>query len=226
MRFRLRALTAVFALSAACAATAATPAAADEPCTITGFTPRTFTVGLSPRTATFNVQTSDCTLEAWSVEGGFFVHTSAPQETFNPFDNSEAGPQDIIVAAYNSDFDERERVFVNGFSLKRNSGWQNSSFNASPEPVRKGGNITLKGRLLIADWEEDRYAVAAYRTVHVQFRSPNGSFSSVKTVQTNKDGWVTTTVPAKTTGVWRLDYRGNSAAGPVSTQGDSVQVVS
>jgi hypothetical protein len=36
---------------------------------------------------------------------------------------------------------------------------------------------------------------------------------------------VRTTVPADTTGVWRLSYGGNTVAGPAVATGDSVQVV-
>ena len=38
----------------------------------------------------------------------------------------------------------RVTVFANGFTLKRASVWQTGSFNASPEPVRKGQAVTAK----------------------------------------------------------------------------------
>jgi hypothetical protein len=42
-------------------------APADVPCTITDFSPRSVTVGLTPITATFKVSTSGCTRTGWDV---------------------------------------------------------------------------------------------------------------------------------------------------------------
>jgi hypothetical protein len=60
--------------------------------------------------------------------------------------------------------------------------------------------------------------------VNVQFRTAGGTYQTVQTVNTDRNGWVRTTVPAGTTGYWRLHYAGNSAAGRAVTNGDSVQV--
>jgi hypothetical protein len=205
----------------------AAPASADAACTIHDFSPRSVTVGLTPVTATFSVKTSGCSLQGWTAHGAeyeFLAFDDSPQDTFNPWDNADAGAADVIVSAYNSNYSERERVFANGFTLKRATAFQNGSFNASPEPVQRGANVTVTGRLLIANWETDRYGPFGGRPVNVQFRTPNGSYQIVKTVTTDRNGWVRTTVPAGTTGVWRLHYAGNSAAGRAVTSGDSVQV--
>lgn len=224
MNSRTSAALSVVGLAIAGVATAA-PAQADVPCTITNFSPRSVVVGVTPVTATFKVSTTGCYQEDWSLEGDdFFVYKDSPQETFNPYSNSDAGPQDVIISAYNSDYDTRERVFGNGFSLKRRSVWSTNSFNASPEPVRKGQSISIKGRLLIADWDHDRWAGYGSRLISVQFRTPTGSYATVKTVTTRADGWVSTTVPAKQTGVWRVVYGGNSLASDAVAVGDSVQV--
>jgi hypothetical protein len=90
--------------------------------------------------------------------------------------------------------------------------------------VRKGANISIKGRLLIADWSNDKYVPYAGRKVAVQFRTPNGAYKTVASAVTGKDGWLRTSVKASTTGVWRLSYGGNSVAGPAVAVGDSVQV--
>jgi hypothetical protein len=150
MKSRLFAVLATFGLAAASVAAGATPANADVPCTITNFSPRVVNVGIAPVTATFGVTTADCVKEHWSVEGeSFYVYPDSPQWTFAPYSNAQAGPEDVIVTADNSDFMQRERVFANGFILKRSSVWQTNSFNASPEPVRKGQKINIKARLLI-----------------------------------------------------------------------------
>ena len=195
------------------------------PCTITNFSPRSVVVGVTPVTATFKVSTTGCYQEDWSLEGDdFFVYKDSPQETFNPYSNSDAGPQDVIISAYNSDYDTRERVFGNGFSLKRRSVWSTNSFNASPEPVRKGQSISIKGRLLIADWDHDRWAGYGSRSISVQFRTPTGSVHHRQDRHDAGGRLGQHHVPAKQTGVWRVVYGGNSLASDAVAVGDSVQV--
>ena len=224
MPSRAATLLATLALTAVGTVTAA-PAQADVPCTITGFSPRTVSVGVVPVTATFGMSTGGCAREGWSLEGdSFYVYDGAPQETFNPYSNSQAGPEHVIATAYNSDAETRERVFANGFSLKRRSVWQTGSFNASPEPVRKGRAITLKGRLLIADWDNDRWVGYSNRAISVQFRTSTGSYATVKTVATRGDGWAITSITAQRTGVWRLVYGGNTLASNAISAGDAVSV--
>src|SRR3712207_5394674 len=123
---------------------------ADVACTITDFSPRTAVVGLTAVTKTFSVSTSYCTRVDWNIiADDFYAFDGSSQWTFNPNSNSEAGSQTVVVSAYNGDYNYRERVFADGSSLKRRATWQ--SFNASPEPARKGSAITIKGRLILAD---------------------------------------------------------------------------
>ena len=58
----------------------------------------------------------------------------------------------------------------------------------------------------------------------VQFRTSTGSYTTVKTTTSRADGWISTTVPAKQTGVWRVVYSGNTLAGAAVAAGDAVQV--
>ena len=215
----------VSALTASSVAVATRAQAAG--CTITNFSPRSVVVGLTPITATFKVSTSGCTRSGWDVlesEYSFYVYDRAPQWTFNPYSNSDAGAKDVIVTADSSDWTVSERVFADGFNLRRRATWQSNTFNASPEPVRRGAPVSIVGRLIIADWNKDKYVPYASRQVAVQFRTPTGTHETVETVQTSSDGWVRTTVPASVTGTWRLSYGGNTVAGPAVTVGDSVQV--
>jgi hypothetical protein len=227
MRKRLAAALATFGLTMGGVAVA-TPAQAAA-CTITDFSPRSVVVGLTPITRTFGVATTGCTRMGWDItesEYGMFVWKGGPQETFTPayLQNSEAGPLDMVVSADSSDYQSRTRVFTDGFSLLRRTTWQSGTFNASPEPVKKGGLLTVKGRLLVVDWDEEAYVPYASRTIQIQFRTPNGTYATVKTVKTDRNGWVNTTVRASTTGVWRLRYGGNSAAAGSVPTGDTVQV--
>ena len=198
---------------------------ADMPCTITGFSPQSVTVGLSPKLVTFKPTVSNCTLEGWSLEGGdysFYTHDAMPQNTFSPTTNSDTAPLDVVVSTYNSDYEERLAAFANAFVLKRNTGWD--QFNASPEPVKKDATITIKGRLRMADWEKSAYVGYTSRTVAVEFRTETGSYRKVKTAMTSSGGYLTTTVTAATDGYWRLRYGGNTIAGRSTVAGDFVDV--
>jgi hypothetical protein len=206
------------------------PAHAVERCNITNFSPRSVVVGLSPVVRTFGVSTTGCTKEGWDAHAADYTWAASDgdnQYVFEPYGlmNSYAGAKTVVTSAYSSDYAITNRVFPSGFSLKRNSTWQSKSFNASPEPVRKGRAISIKARLLIANWDTDSYTAYGARTIAIQFRTPNGSYSTVKTAKTATNGWLSTTVTAKQTGVWRVVYGGNSAAGSAVAVGDAVKVV-
>jgi hypothetical protein len=207
-------------------ATSALPAQADTPCTINNFSPRAVAVGTSPVVATFKVATSDCQQSDWSVEGdSFFVYESSPQEAFNPYSNSEAGAQDVIVTAYDADYDARQRVFANGFYLLRRAAWVSGSFNASPEPIAKGRALSLTGHLVVADWTNDRYNNFGYRTVGIEFRpKASSTYTQVKTVTLSSGGYLKTTVTASSDGYWRANYHGNLYASAGVSVGDYVEV--
>lgn len=228
MRRRAAALLASFGLALSLAATGVAPAHADSPCTITNFSPRTVVVGLTPVVKTFGVSTTGCDRQGWSVLGGdydFYVYDDSPQETFSPYDNSQAGPRHVTVEAYNSDYVDRTRVFPasNGFSLKRRTVWSEGTFDASPEPARRGSAISIKGRLKVVDWSNDRLGYGG-RLISVEFRTTTGSYTQIKTATTSSDGWLGTTVPAKTSGRWRIRYGGNTIAGGAVAAGDYVKV--
>jgi hypothetical protein len=226
----LAAATAALGLAASTVVASAGPAAADDmPCTINGITPTSVVVGISPVTRRFGVRTSDCSsVQGWGVIVGnyeYIPNDTSPYETFQYLSNKDAGYKSVSVRAYNGDYSETERSWARGFRLLRNTGWQGKSFNASPEPVRKGKPVTLKGRLLVANWDTGHYQAARVVSVKVQFRTPKGSYRTVKSgVHTSSTGWVSTKVTARQTGVWRLVYGGNTIAGPATTTGDAVKV--
>ena len=224
------AAAAAAALGLAASAVAAAPSAnADVPCTIAGITPTTVVVGISPTTKRFGVRTVNCdTVEHWSINDNnpdsfMYVYTSAPYQTFSPSDNREAGAHNVTVEVSNGDYFTSARTFTRGYYLKRYAAFQKGTFNASPEPVGKGKKITVKGRILLADWTADRYR-PAQANVQVQFRTPTGSYRTVKTVRAASTGWVSTTVTVSRTGVWRLYYPGNAIASSAVTTGDGVKV--
>ncbi len=224
MRSRVLTMLLTTAVTAGSVAVAA-PARADVACSITGFSPRTVVVGARPVTKNFSVSTSGCDRQGWSImeaDFDFFVADSSPQHTFNPWDNSEAGRSSVIVDAYNSDFVQRERTFADGFTLLRATQWQSGTFNAGPEPVRRGGKVTVTGRLIVVDWRTDRYVPHAGQPVDVQFRTATGSYRTVASGRTGSDGSVRIAVTAPGSGVWRLSYAGNGTTAPATVTGDTV----
>ena len=226
MRSRLTTLLTVLGLSVALGVAGAPAAQADVPCVITGFSPRTVVVGLSPVSRTFAVSTSGCSLGYWRAQSDvFYVYPGASEQTFGPRSNAEAGGHDVAVDAYNDDFMGTYRDLPDSFSLLRRTTWQDESFNAAPEPAKRGSAITVTGRLLVVDWTNDRYVPYAKRGVAVEFRTPTGSYTRVKAVTPDDGGRIRTTLPATSTGTLRLRYGGNTIAGPATTVGDAVQVV-
>ncbi len=197
-------------------------------CRTVGFTPRSAVVGATPTVVSFRVTASACTLRHWELSLGpydYYTYLQQPRATILPRRDATAGPQDVLVDTCNSEFDCRTTSFPKGFTLKRRTTWQTGSFDATPEPVRKGRPISLKGRLLVVNWDAGRYVGFVKRLVSVEFRTPTGSYTQVATAVTDATGWVRTTVPASRTGVLRLRYGGSTVAGPATAVGDSVQVL-
>jgi len=194
-------------------------------CTISGFSPRSVSVGLSPEVVRFQPAVSGCTAEGWSIEGGeydFYVHDAAGQSTFAPSSNGETAPSDVVVSVYDANHTEYVRLFPGAFVLKRATAW--NQFNAAPEPVRKGAKITIKGQLTRADWDQRAQVGYSGRVVAVEFRTKTGTYREIKTVKTGSGGHLTTTVTASADGYWRLRYGGNSTAGASTVAGDFVDV--
>ncbi len=97
--------------------------------------------------------------------------------------------------------------------------------NASPEPVAKGKQITVTGRLTRADWATKKYGGYGGRSVSLQFRETGtSSFVTVKKVTTSSTGALKTTVTASKDGTWRWSYGGNDTTGATTSGGDHVDV--
>ncbi|WP_328463303.1 hypothetical protein OHA21_37585 [Actinoplanes sp. NBC_00393] len=95
--------------------------------------------------------------------------------------------------------------------------------NASPEPVKKGGKLTVTGRLTRATTDAaTKFVGYGKQPVRLQFRKANGTYQTVKTVWTDARGYLRTTTKAKASGYWRWSYAGSSAVASVSATGDKV----
>jgi hypothetical protein len=96
--------------------------------------------------------------------------------------------------------------------------------NATPEPVRNGGRLTVTGRLTRATTDAaTTFTGYARQPVRLQFRRAGSStYTTVKTVWTDGHGYLRATATATATGYWRWSYAGNGSVASVSATGDKV----
>ena len=97
-------------------------------------------------------------------------------------------------------------------------------FNTFPEPVRKGGTVTVTGKLERANWDDGKYHGHAARPAELQFRTTNGSYRTVKTVVGSSTGVYRTTAAQSVKGCWRLVFPGSTTTTAAKTAGDCVAV--
>lgn len=97
--------------------------------------------------------------------------------------------------------------------------------NAAPEPVKKGRTITVTGALTRADWSTWTYRPYASQPVALQWKKVHTStWATVKTVKTDANGRLKTTVPAKSDGSYRFSFAGDPTSNLSSSAADYVNV--
>jgi hypothetical protein len=97
--------------------------------------------------------------------------------------------------------------------------------NATPEPVRKGRTITVKGILTRADWSTDKYVGFRGQSVKLQFRKKGTStYTTVKTVTSGSGGSVSATAKAGSDGSYRFTFPGTGTTAAITASGDFVDV--
>jgi hypothetical protein len=83
------------------------------------------------------------------------------------------------------------------------------SFNASPEPVKKGKTITVKGQLFRY---MDKELPGPNAPVSIYFQAKGSSkWTQMATVKTASNGWFSKTFKATQDGTWRAAYNGSAA---------------
>ncbi|MFJ7491052.1 hypothetical protein ACIQZB_07295 [Streptomyces sp. NPDC097727] len=97
--------------------------------------------------------------------------------------------------------------------------------NAAPEPVKKGGTITVTGKLSRANFDDLKYHGYATQPVKLQFRKKTSStYTTIKTIKSSSTGTLKTTVKASVDGYWRYSFAGTTTTPAVSAAGDFVDV--
>ncbi|KUN72805.1 hypothetical protein AQJ46_10375 [Streptomyces canus] len=97
--------------------------------------------------------------------------------------------------------------------------------NASPEPVKKGGTITVTGKLTRANWETGTYTGYTTQKATLQFRAKSAtSYTTVKTVTSGTGGALKTTTKATKDGYYRYVFAGTTTTGSATAAGDYIDV--
>jgi hypothetical protein len=144
--------------------------------------------------------------------------------------NSSADvPVFLWITGYSMDSEQYSLYSANADDIRLLRETRLTTANAAPEPVRKGGTLTVTGQLTRADWSQadqngNRLTVG-YRgqPVRLQFRKTGTTaYANVKTVTSGSGGKLTTTIPSSSSGTWRWSFAGSgNSAGSVAT-GDGV----
>ncbi|MFF3535204.1 DUF5707 domain-containing protein [Streptomyces sp. NPDC002466] len=138
------------------------------------------------------------------------------------YKNSLAGTWHVLAGARAKDGSLTSSDFFTTARVQRLS---KLTVNAAPEPVKKGGTITVTGKLSRANWEDHKYHGYTGQSVKLQFRKKTGStYTTIKTIRTNSVGNLKTTVKASVDGYWRYSFAGTSTTPTVTTAGDFVDV--
>ncbi|MFE7480543.1 HtaA domain-containing protein [Streptomyces sp. NPDC057552] len=97
-----------------------------------------------------------------------------------------------------------------------------TGFNASPEPVRKGRTITVKGTLNSLD---GKWKKTSGQSVNILFKAKGSKkWTKLATVRTNSKGVFTKGFTAKKDGTWKAQFKATSARLASTSGGDYVDV--
>jgi len=169
---------------------------------------------------------------SWSLEYNDDEQTPA-------MTNACAGPWDAVVTPSNdfrvddtySSTKGASYAGTRAFSLFRGS---KLGTNASPEPVRRGAYVTVKGRLTRQQLAPDRLSTGANGNTYVAFssqpvqlqrRTLDGTYNYIRTVRSTKGGYVTTRIKALAEDrCYRWVFRGTDTTQAVIAGGDCVHV--
>jgi hypothetical protein len=125
----------------------------------------------------------------------------------------------------NADFSKVGYAEQDGVATTKLQRYSKLTVNASPEPVKKGRTITVKGALTRANWETGAYAGYTNQNVTLQFKKKGTStYSNVKTIKSGSAGALKTTVTAKYDGYYRFVFAGTSTTPAVKAAGDYIDV--
>jgi hypothetical protein len=165
----------------------------------------------------------DCPYNTWGVleSDGFGRFGTSFAIWPSALTNACAGSLRVAVAATDHRAGRSAEATVQTLLRRRGSIIHT---NASPEPVRKGATVTVTGHLERANWQDLKYHGYANHDVDLQFRTPTGSYETVKTVTSSSAGHLRTTVRQNSAGCWRWAFAGTRTTSPFTGGGDCVKL--
>jgi hypothetical protein len=128
---------------------------------------------------------------------------------------------DARVDANDGGYDDKENA--HSFFLQRAT--RITTADATPEPVKKSGTVTVTGTITRVDWETLKYE--GYRSPDVSFgfrREGGTTYVPLSTVRADFQGHLRATTTASLDGSFRFAFPGASTSAPSSGAGDSVDV--
>ncbi|MFI1164796.1 DUF5707 domain-containing protein [Streptomyces sp. NPDC020801] len=153
----------------------------------------------------------DATCDNWSATSATCKITITAEPGTDLYDSALAGKWNVAAWAVGNDGDYVQKDVYKNHWVKRAASF--SGFNAGPEPVSKGGTITVTGTLKRASWTYLNYFGYGSQSVQLQFKKAGSStYSTVKTITGSSSGYLKTTVTASADGTWRFHYAGNSTS--------------
>ena len=156
------------------------------------------------------------------ADGGWWgaVYDLGPRDFVGHGDNGCAGRWKVTFTA--KDAAGTKRTATTYHSMRRQARFVR--LNASLEPVRKGAKVTVTGKLERASWADQKYHGYAGRTAELQFRTPEGEYSTVREVVGSRTGTYSVTATQSQKGCWRLVFRGSATTTATKATGDCVGV--
>lgn len=137
-------------------------------------------------------------------------------------DNTAAGTWYAAVHVTGKDGGSTYRTKGATFAFKRQAAL---TVNASPEPVKKGGTVTITGKLTRASWNDFKYHGYTKQAVKLQFRKAGTTtYTTLKTVYSDSYGNLKTTAIANEAGYWRFTFTGTSTTSSAKATGDHVAI--
>jgi hypothetical protein len=188
--------------------------------------------------------TTDDPLDTSGIAGNFVLDTDgngnpaslplSPTISLDPHAllNAYAGKHKFVAVNARGVEDPPDAIWAGGqetnlnLTLQRRSTF-GSTFNASPEPVKKGKKISIKATLTRVNWTGAKHLhyVGFANQATLQFKEAGTTrYVNVKTVTSNTKGKISTTVAAKKSGRWRLYFPGLSTTASTTSASDTVKV--
>ncbi|MFJ7965481.1 hypothetical protein [Streptomyces sp. NPDC096324] len=136
--------------------------------------------------------------------------------------NHTAGVWEVGATVKANDGDYWIADHIAEFKMKRAS---QLTTDAAPEPVAKGAELTITGKLSRANWEDLKYHGFTGQDVKLQYRKAGAAhYSTVKTVKTGEAGHLSTKVTATSAGSWRWYFPGTTTTARIVSTGDAVKL--